>query len=160
MATHSRPSVERGIIAGLVGGVLGAGAMSLAHHLMPRPSTPAREGEDATLKAADALMRRLAGRSLPESQRPLASELVHYGFGAAVGALYGGVAALTPRATLAWGTLFGAAVWLGAHVITVPALGLAASPARRPPAEEAPELGMHLLYGAVTELTRRILIRI
>ena len=143
-----------------MGGVLGAGAMSLAHQLLPKPSTPARDGDDATVKVADALMRRLAGRALPESRTRLASELVHYGFGGAVGTLYGGVAALTPRATLAWGTLFGATVWLGAHVITVPALGLAASPARRPLTEDAPELGTHLLYGAVTELTRRILIRL
>src|SRR5262245_54080858 len=132
MATHSRRSVGGGAIAGLMGGVLGAGAMSLAHRLLPKPSLPPRDGDDATVKAADTLMRRLAGRSLPESQKPLASELIHFGFGGAVGALYGGVAALTPRATLAWGTLFGAAVWLGAHVITVPALGLAASPAHRP----------------------------
>jgi uncharacterized membrane protein YagU involved in acid resistance len=50
---------------------------------------------------------------------------------------------------------FGVAVWLGAHVIMVPALGLAAPPTRQPPLKEAFEFVSHLVYGAVTELARR-----
>ena len=148
-------SVWRGVLAGLVGGVLAAGAMSLAHQALPKPSAPAGEGDDATVKAADGVMRRVAGRPLPEDKKPLASQLVHYAFGGGVGALYGGVAELVPRVTTGLGVPFGLAVWLGAHVITVPALGLAASPAQRPLAKEAPELGLHVVYGAVAELVRR-----
>jgi len=42
-------------------------------------------------------------------------------------------------------------------VMTVPALGLAEPPTRQPLAKEMPELGMHFLYGMVTELVRRLL---
>jgi hypothetical protein len=38
----------------------------------------------------------------------------------------------------AFGLPFGAAVWLGAHIVAVPALGL------------------HLVYGSITELVRRV----
>jgi putative membrane protein len=54
---------------------------------------------------------------------------------------------------------FGVAVWLGAHVIVVPALGLAPPPTRRPLGKEAVEFVLHLVYGAVTELGRRQLRR-
>ena len=71
--------------------------------------------------------------------------------------MYGAVAELVPRVSTGLGVPFGLAVWLGAHVITVPALGLAESPARRPLSKEAPELGLHVVYGAVAELARRVL---
>ena len=60
---------------------------------------------------------------------------------------------------IALGLPFGASVWLGAHVIMVPALGLAAPPTRQPPAKEALEFVLHLVYGAVTEVVRRLVRR-
>jgi uncharacterized membrane protein YagU involved in acid resistance len=154
---RSSPSLWRGALAGLVGGLLAAGAMSLAHQALPPPDAPADEGEDATVKAADRVVRRVTGQPLPEDRKPMASQLVHYAFGGVVGAVYGAAAELVPRLTTGLGLPFGLAVWLGAHAITVPALGLAESPARRPLADEAPELGLHAVYGAVAELARRVL---
>src|SRR5690349_3717230 len=154
--SDSNRSVWRGALAGLVGGLLAAGAMSLAHQAMPKPSAPADDGDDATVKAADGVMRRVAGRRLPEARKPLASQLVHYAFGGGVGALYGAAAELAPRVTRGFGAPVGLAVWLGAHVIAVPALGLAPSPASRPLASEAPEFGLHVVYGLVAEAVRRL----
>src|SRR5437867_9505735 len=113
MSDASR-SMWRGAVAGLVGGLLAAGAMSLAHQLLPKPTAPADEGEDATVKTADAVTRRVAGRPLPETKKPMASQLVHYAFGGGVGAFYGGLAELAPRVTAGFGVPFGLAVWLGA----------------------------------------------
>ena len=56
-----------------------------------------------------------------------------------------------------FGWAFGVAVWLGAHVVMVPALGLADPPMRQPLGKEAEELGLHLAYGSTTELVRRML---
>src|SRR2546428_810438 len=77
--------------------------------------------------------------------------------GALVGAVYGAVAEIVPRATAAAGLPFGVAIWLGAHVIAVPALDLAEPPIRRPVDKEAEEFGLHLIYGMTTELVRRLL---
>jgi putative membrane protein len=154
--SDSARSIWRGALAGLVGGLLAAGAMSLVHQMLPKRDTPADEGEDATVKTADAVLRGVAGRPLPEAAKPAASQIVHYAFGGGVGAVYGGLAELVPRVSVGFGAPFGVAVWLGAHVITVPALGLADSPARRPLAREAPELGLHVVYGAGVELVRRL----
>lgn len=161
-------SVWRGVIAGMVGGVIAAGAMSAVHKGLagigpgaPQqpPSAQQPHDEDATIKVADGIARRLFHRPLAEDRKPLAGNLVHYAFGAGVGAIYGGVAAVVPRVTIAVGLPFGVAVWLGAHVITVPALGLAEPPTRRPFSKEALEFLLHLVYGAVTELGRRVVRR-
>jgi putative membrane protein len=149
-------AILRGIVAGLVAGIVGAGAMSIAHKAFPAAAEQ-EQGEDSTVKVADSLTRRLLGRPLPDDKKPLAGNIVHYAFGAGVGALYGGLAAVVPRVTVALGLPFGVAVWLGAHVIMVPALGLAAPPTRQPLSKEALELALHLVYGAVTELGRRLI---
>ena len=159
----------RGVVAGLVGGVIAAGAMSVVHKMAggltagARQQQPPRnqpEDEDATVKVADGMARWLLQRPLAEDRKPLASNLVHYAFGASVGALYGGVATFVPRITAAVGLPFGVAVWLGAHVIAVPALGLAEPPTRRPRSEEGLEFALHLVYGVVTELVRRLARRV
>ena len=146
----------RGIIAGLVGGLIAAGAMSLVHKGVAAQSAEQPQGEDATVKVADGVSRWLAHRPLPEDKKPMAGSIVHYAFGASVGALYGGVVDVAPRAAAALGLPFGVAVWLGAHVIMVPALGLAAPPTRQPLPKEALEFLLHLVYGAVTEGVRRL----
>jgi putative membrane protein len=153
--------VTRGALLGLVGGLLAAAAMSLAHLLVsnvaPKAEPPAApKEEDSTVKVASAAMR-LVGASLAEDQKPLASSIVHYGFGASVGVFYGAVAEIVPRVTVGAGLPFGVAVWFGAHVVVVPALGLAEPPTRRPVRNEAEEFGLHLLYGLTTELVRRLL---
>ena len=137
--------------------------MSLVHRmlddLIPKAQTPAAgPPEDATVKVASGVTS-LAGHRLADDEKALASSAVHYAFGASVGAVYGAVAEIVPRVTAALGLPFGIAVWLGAHVIAVPALGLAEPPTRRPVAEEGEEFALHLVYGAVTEVARRLLRR-
>src|SRR5919109_3824819 len=118
------------MVGGLVGGLIGAGVMTVAHTLASKFQQPpaAAAGDDATVKVADGISRAVRGRPLAEREKSSAGSVVHYGFGAALGALYGGVAALVPQITAAWGLLFGVAAWLGPHAIVVPALGLAPSP--------------------------------
>jgi putative membrane protein len=156
-------TVARGVLVGFVGGLIAAGVMSAVHHalsnVMPRPPAGAQQEEDATVKVASGVTRALLQRDIPEDSKPRAGSIVHYGFGATVGAVYGGIAEAVPRVTVGAGLPFGVAVWLGAHVIMVPAAGLAPPPWRRPFAAELLEFVAHLLYGATTELVRRSLRR-
>jgi putative membrane protein len=158
--------VWRGVIAGVVGGVTAAGAMSVVHKGLieiavaarqAKPAAKQQQDEDATVKTADGITRWLVHRPLPEEKRPLAGSLVHYAFGASVGAVYGAVADVFPRITMMVGVPLGLTVWLGAHVITVPALGLAEPLTRQPRSKETLELLLHVIYGVVTEVVRRIL---
>src|SRR5262245_13398893 len=115
--------------------------MSLGHAvtgaMLPKPDAPpAASPEDATLKVASAIAG-VAGLRLRDDQKPVASQVGHYAFGGLVGAGYGAVATVVPGVAAAAGLSFGAAVWLGAHVVTVPALGLAERPTRRPLRDES-----------------------
>ena len=153
------------VVGGLLGGLVGAAAMSVAHTEITRSRPPApppaggRE-DDATVKVADALSRTLRHAPLSERAKPLAGSLVHYAFGATTGLVHGVVAGVTRMAGVGGGLAFGAAVWLGAHVVTVPALGLAPSPRRQPLDQEGVELALHLLFGLCAEQVRRIAVRL
>jgi putative membrane protein len=57
------------------------------------------------------------------------------------------------------GIPFGAAVWLVADEVGVPAAGLANGPAEYPLSTHASALAAHVVYGATTELVRRNLVR-
>ena len=155
--------VTASVLGGLLGGLAGAGAMSAAHVLVAslrqETAAPTAQQDDATVKVGDALSRLARGRSLAQDEKPAAGSAVHYGFGAVVGTAYGAVAASVPRATVGSGAAFGAAVWLGAHVLVVPALGLAPSPLRQPATKEGLELVLHLLYGVTVEFCRRVVLR-
>jgi len=165
-AGHVAPRpLAASVVGGLVGGLVGAAAMSAVHALLSGPPPagerpPAEPEQDATVKAADRLSRTVLGTPLADHAMAAAGSVVHYGFGAVMGAAQGALAAVAPIAGAGGGLGFGAAVWAGAHAIVVPALGLAPSPRRRPPGQEALELGLHLVYGVCVERVRREAVRL
>lgn len=118
-----------------------------------------QEGEPATYTAADAIATTIAGQHVPREWKPTAGAAVHYAFGAAVGAVYGAAAGRRREVTALAGIPFGAAVWLLADEIGVPAAGLAKGPAAYPLSKHASALAAHVAYGATTELVRRGLLR-
>ena len=137
--------------------------MSAVHGAVSKPTednqraTPEQqEGDDATVRVASTVTRTMTGSDVPPHRQKLAGSIVHYAFGATMGAAYGAIAEVLPRVAVGAGVPFGAAVWLGAHVAVVPALGLADPPTRRPRSAEALELGLHLLYGLTTDVVRRL----
>jgi uncharacterized membrane protein YagU involved in acid resistance len=157
-----RRSAAASVLGGLVGGLLGAGVMSAAHTLLARTQPPkppeqtrAELDQDATVKVGERLSHLVRGRPLANDEKPRAATLVHYGFGAALGAVYGAVAAAAPRAAAGHGAAFGVLAYLGPHATIVPAFGLAPSPLRRPPGTEALELVLHVLYGITVDAVRR-----
>jgi hypothetical protein len=116
-----------------------------------------RQGEDATVKAADRLSRKLLHHPLSKAEKKKAGPAMHYGFGVLTGAVYGALAEVAPAVTRGAGAPFGTAVWLGADEITVPLLKLAGPPWEHPASVHARALAAHLVYGATTEGVRRLL---
>ena len=147
--------IWKGCIAGVAGGLLGAFAMSKVHAALQQlASAPPQKGEDSTEKAAAELSRLVLHRELVGGKKKAAGPIVHYTFGAATGGLYGIAAEINPLVRSGGGALFGIAVWLGAHVIAVPAFGLAEPITRSSAGQETAEFGAHLAYGTVVELVR------
>jgi putative membrane protein len=148
----------KGLAAGALGGLMGAALMGPVHMMAAkvirqRPS----QGEDATEKVANAIATGVTGHELTKLEKKKGGEIVHFAFGASVGALYGLLASIFPAITIGGGTVFGATVYVGAHAITTPALGLAPSPIENGFAQEGVEFASHLVYGLVTDGVRRVL---
>ena len=111
------------------------------------------EHQNSNELAAQAIAGYLLGRHLTQEELRFAAPLVHYLFGAAVGAIYGAYA--ERRQADRFGAAFGTTVWLAADEIAMPLLGLSDSTARRPLEMHLQSLVAHLVYGSATEMTRR-----
>ena len=164
--------MNHGIIAGAIAGLAGTWAMSEAQRLWTRVAEgdppesaggrhDARDWQERTEDqnsnelAAQAVSRFLLGRNLSQQELRFAAPLAHYLFGAAVAAIYGAYA--ERRENDRSGARFGATVWLFADELAMPMLGLSDSTARRPLEMHLQSLAAHLVYGTVTEMTRRSL---
>ncbi|MCY7345405.1 MAG: DUF1440 domain-containing protein, partial [Pyrinomonadaceae bacterium] len=122
--------VVKGAIAGLIGGLVASFVMSEFQMLLSRLSeeekkpTKKKEDEPANVKTAEAISENVFDHKLKKSEKEPAGEAVHYAMGAASGLIYGIAAEVAPVTTAGLGLPFGAAVWLVADDIVVPALGL------------------------------------
>jgi uncharacterized membrane protein YagU involved in acid resistance len=113
--------------------------------------------DDATMQTADAVFSTVTGgQHLTHEGKERGGPIVHYAFGALMGAVYGAIAEEMPAITAGFGTAFGAALFTGADLVAVPALNLSQSVS----AEELPSLATpfaaHLVYGSATEAVRRL----
>ncbi len=116
-------------------------------------SGPIRQSEavNTAMARSATAVGRLFGVDLTRRTTPLVGMAIHFAFGTLVGGLYGWLAEVWPTVTLAGGTAFGTALWLGADELAVPALGLMNPPTRNPPPMHAAAWSVHLVYGAVLE---------
>jgi putative membrane protein len=125
-----------------------------AHRTSPRSKEKRTQEDPATVKAAVAVAEKV-GHRLTQREKEIAEPVVHYGFGASTGALYGAVAEVAPPITIGRGTAYGAAVWLFGDEMTVPALGLSKPPTAYPAKFHADMFFKHLVFGVCLEAGRR-----
>jgi putative membrane protein len=151
--------VWKGLAAGIAGGLLASWIMNLFQAAMSRldgeGEEQSNEGEDATVKTAERVSRGVFDHKLSKEEKKTAGPAVHYAMGAVSGGIYGAVSELLPVARWGLGLPFGAAVWLIADEVALPALGLSKKPNEYPPSVHAKALASHLVYGLSTDLVRR-----
>jgi len=168
-------SVLRGILAGMAGGLAAAWVMN---EFMAGPGQKLQQAvqteqanreqaahrsepkEDATMKAADAMVYTTTGEHLSRPEKEKAGPIVHYAFGALTGGLYGGLAEYSSAVRSGFGTSFGSVLFSGADLLAVPAFNLAPSPTDQPASALASPFAAHVVYGATTEFVRRIVRRL
>jgi putative membrane protein len=114
-----------------------------------------QEEENATVKAARKISEGVFDHPLSDSEKEKAGNAIHYAFGAAVGAVYGLTAELMPKARSGFGLPFGAALFVAADEVGVPAFGLSKPPQEIPLGMHVYGLASHIVYGATTEALRR-----
>ncbi len=162
----------KGLLAGLVGGLVGTWAMTEYQALWSRAvdgyaspsaggSQDAREwqerhdeGRNANEYAAQAAAHATLDRPLTREELRVGAPIMHYGFGSTMGAAYGALAEHSPSVTAGSGTVFGTAVWAGADEAVVPLLGWS-RPWKYPTEAHLQAFTAHLVFGLTTELARR-----
>ena len=172
------PSIWKGMVAGLAGGLVASWTMNQfqaawtriaegnekshgAQSMQPSEGSKGDQAQDtndqddATVETAKAISTNVFGHELQESEKEPAGAAVHYAFGTLSGGLYGALAEVTPQVTAAGGLPFGAGFWLLADEISVPLLGLSKGPTEYPVSTHVYALASHLVYGVTAELGRR-----
>ena len=184
-------TVGAGVLAGIVGGLAGTLAMNEVQALWSRAvdgyrSTSAagrhdsrdwqekNEDDNANELMAQTVATHTIDRRLTDDELKVAAPIVHFSFGSALGAIYGGIMEaigrreLTrqthgrrstdrpdgPSGAILAGAAFGTAVWVGADEIAMPVLGL--STGQDYPVEaHLQSLVAHLAFGITAEFVRR-----
>ena len=145
----SERSLVKGLLAGLVAGLVATAAKSVAEKIYP----PRTHGEP---EPPAVLAEQVAGHALDADTKFVASETIHWGFGALAGAAYGALAEFYPAATDKEGASFGMALMALTHESALPAMGLSAAPEEQTTRERTSEAATHVLYGVVAERVRRV----
>ena len=120
----------------------------------------AKEGEPATVAIGRIAYERLRGEAPSRERGAQLGKAVHWGYGLAVGALFGLLERRVPDddlSDLSVGLGYGAALWLLGDELAVPMLGLAKGPTAHAPRVHAQALGAHLVYGLATGAAMRAL---
>ena len=165
--SDERPrEINKGLVSGLVGGLVGTIVMTAFQNGWSKASQAWKRGdgqqqqssgdsEDATMKAAGKLAEAF-GRPLSHEQKKKFGPVVHYAFGTAQGAMYGAVTELAGiQGGLVSGVSFGAALFVVADELAVPAAGLSGKPSEFPLSSHLYGLASHLVYGVTTDIVRR-----
>lgn len=155
----------RGIAAGAVGSAAQTAFFKLTSGIAPKPPEDAfeppekeqrDEGETETVARRAAEFAQHA--PLDEHQKQLGGQLVHYGFGAAWGGLYGLARESAPFMANPIGmAAFGVGVWAVSDNAILPLLKLAGPPTHYPAKSHAFAIAAHLVYGAAVGLTYALL---
>lgn len=146
--TKGERSVLKGALAGLIGGVAGAGAKMLAEHIFP----PRVNGQKAPPAA---FAEQVAGHSLPADKKQAATQGIHWGFGALAGAVYGAAVEVEPSLGAWKGAAFGVTLNKYTHEMLLPKLGLSKPKEEQPAQERVSEWVTHAIYGIFTDAVRR-----
>ncbi len=149
LAVIQERSLAKGLLAGLIGGLVATAAKTYAERLFPpRP----QDESERPIRLAE----KIAGHKLDKVKALAAGEAIHWGFGAATGAAYGALAEYYPAATAKDGAGFGMALSSLTHGTVLPAMGLTADPEDQTLRERTSEMATLVVYGVVTETVRRV----
>jgi uncharacterized membrane protein YagU involved in acid resistance len=111
--------------------------------------------EPASMQVASLASERMTGAPLSERGKEVGGSLVHYIFGAAVGALYGAAAEYRPDTAALAGLPLGTGLWVLADEVGLPLVGLARNPTEYPASRHLAAFASHLIFGMTAEAVRR-----
>ncbi len=151
-----------GLAAGLAATVVMTGFQNLVNKMSEDKGNSGNKDnkekkEPATVKVAEMISENVFDHELTKGEKKYAGPAMHYAMGAASGLIYGIASEIAPITTIGAGLPFGAAVWLLADDVAVPALGLSKPMTEYPLSTHAYALSSHLVYGLSADLVRKFL---
>jgi putative membrane protein len=172
MRNGHRTDVRAGIVAGLIGGLAGTWAMSQFQAKWSKvvdgdePGSAGgrhdardwqerNEDQNANEIAAQKVATATIDRPLTRQELEVAAPLVHYAFGATMGALYGGLVEVSPPVRWLGGSGWGTALWMVGDEIAVPLLGLSRAGQDYPVEAHLQAFAAHIVYGVTADVVRR-----
>lgn len=143
-------AAARGAAAGLAATVPMTMAMNAIHRRLPPHQQYDLPPEEITRELEET-----AGvdDDLTESEHDQITNLSHYAYGAAAGAIYGLLARDTPLKGPAGGIAFGLGVWAGSYLGWLPAMNMRASADREPAGRNGMMIAAHVVWGAAAGMT-------
>ena len=145
--------IALGVGAGLVASI----AMTLFQAVAAKPfGIPGSTGS-ATTAAADSVSEATTGTPVTQRRRQKAGSLVHYLTGIALGIVYVSTVWMDPHVAIGFGVVFGLVVALVLDDLLVPLFGWGPWPWATPLNVHAYSLSSHAVFGAVLELSRRLI---
>lgn len=145
MVSTAGNRVVGGAVAGLAATVPMSLAMELMHRRLPAPQRHPLPPRHITMRFAKKLGVR---HRLDEPQRQALTALAHFGYGTAVGSLFGTFAPRRRAEAVAAGAAFGLLVWAASYLGLMPALDLHRPATREPAGRNALMIAAHLVWGA------------
>jgi len=142
--------VTHRVLFGAIAGALGAACMTVIR------MTARRRGiiEKTVPQAVEEwLVARLPGaEKAPPVVHHVADELMHLGYGAALGGIYGLTVRRRTRTAMLRGAGYGLAAWIAGSWIALPLMGAKGASWKKPPAENLVDLLAHLAFGTATAI--------
>ena len=151
----TRNSLLFGALAGLVATVPMTVAMQLVRRQLPFLQRQRRlPPEQITLAMADTVDLK---DKLNDAEKSALVAVGHFGYGAASGAVYGGLVNRGDSSPVLSGAGFGLALWGVSYLGWLPALGIRRSAAEEPSGINVMMIGSHLVWGVATGMAYRAL---
>lgn len=141
------------VIAGSVAGCVATLPMTLAMEAMHRRLPSDEQYPLPPQQITDNLAQHVGmNPCLDEQSRTQTALVAHFAFGAAMGALYGGLGSRLPVPEPARGVLLGVGVWAGNYLGFLPSVGLLSPATQHPLRRSALMITAHVVWGVTTGL--------
>ena len=136
-----------GLLAGTIATVPMSAFMLAMHRILPRWQKYALPPEEITRDLAN---RMPIVHNMKKREIQVATVFAHFGYGAAMGGVYGVVDKLFRLAPVLKGSLFGLLVWAGSYLGWLPAMDFSAGADEQPIQRNTLMIGAHIIWGAIT----------
>lgn len=147
--TGTRTNGMKRIAAGAAAGFAAAVPMTVAMELMHRNLPPHQRYPLPPRLITDRVAEEAGVREeMDEEETTFATLAAHFGYGTAMGAVYGALADRVDAPPLAKGVAWGLFVWAGSYLGLLPALGILRPATEHPARRKALMIAAHVVWGA------------